>query len=65
MYDDYSWQTFVAQVIASIVLTLLIKGGVALFGHWIAWGFAALIAVVICFGGILILDSDDIHHWFT
>lgn len=43
----------------SAALTLLIKGGVALFQHSIAWWAAALIALVIVFGGVLILGDSD------
>lgn len=51
---------FIAKLLLSIVLTLLIKGGVALAGHSIAWVWAALIALVVVFGGFLILDGDVI-----
>lgn len=53
-------EEFVGKLIIAAILTLAIKGGVALAHHWIAWWLAALIAVVITFGGFLILDSDDI-----
>lgn len=50
---------FVAKLAVSALLALLIKGGVALFGHWIAWWLAALIALVVVFGGwLIIVDSD-------
>jgi integral membrane sensor domain MASE1 len=49
-----------AKIAASLVLTLLIKGGVALFDHWIAWWLAGLIALVVVFGGFLLIDSDDL-----
>jgi hypothetical protein len=51
---------FIGKVIIAAVLTLAIKGGVALFHHWIAWWLAALISIVVVFGGFLILDGDDI-----
>jgi hypothetical protein len=63
-YDDYSWRTFVAQLIATGIFTVGIKLIVNLTGHWIAWIFALLIAAAIVFGGVFILDSDDIHEWF-
>jgi hypothetical protein len=50
---------FVAKLAVSALLTLLIKGGVALFGHWIAWWLAALIALVVVFGGWLIIVNSD------
>lgn len=50
---------FVAKLAVSAVITLLIKGGVALFGHWIAWWLAALIALVVTFGGWLIISDTD------
>lgn len=50
---------FLLKLLASAVLTLLIKGGVALFNHWIAWWLAAVIALVITFGGWLILVDSD------
>lgn len=43
----------------SVVLTLAIKGGVALFQHSIAWWAAALISLVVVFGGFLILGDSD------
>ncbi len=50
---------FVAKLAVSALLALLIKGGVALFGHWIAWWLAALIALAVVFGGwLIIVDSD-------
>lgn len=52
---------FLIKLIVSAVVALLIKAGVALFGHWIAWWLAAIIGLVVVFGGVLILDSDDIH----
>lgn len=39
-----------ARLAATVVLTLLIKEGVALTGHWIAWWLAAVIALVLVFG---------------
>lgn len=50
---------FLAKLLVSTAFTLLIKGGVALTGHWIAWWLAALIALVIVFGGMLILNEVD------
>lgn len=50
----------VVKLVIAVVLTLLIKGGVALAHHWIAWWLAFVIALVVTFGGWLILDSDDI-----
>ncbi len=47
------------RLVLSAVLTLLIKGGVALFQHSIAWWAAALIALVVVFGGFLILGDSD------
>ncbi|MFG3710997.1 hypothetical protein [Micromonospora sp. NPDC047730] len=49
---------FWAKILASALLTLLIKGGVALAGHWIAWWFAALISLVVVFGGWFIITGD-------
>lgn len=53
-------ERFVPGLIFSAILTLLIKGGVALTGHSIAWVWAAFIALVIVYGGILIIDGDVI-----
>ena len=47
------------RVALSVILTLAIKGGVALFHHSIAWWAAALIALVVVFGGVLILGDSD------
>jgi uncharacterized membrane protein YqgA involved in biofilm formation len=47
------------RLLLSAVLTLLIKGGVALFQHSIAWWAAALIALVVVFGSFLILGDSD------
>lgn len=60
---DYSWPTFALQVGTSALLTLGIKGGVAIAGHWIAWWAAALIALAVVFGGFLFLDGDT-DGWF-
>jgi hypothetical protein len=49
---------FLIKLLIALVLTLVIKGGVALFDHWIAWWAAALIAAVVVFGGWLILTGD-------
>jgi hypothetical protein len=50
------------RLLLSAVLTLAIKGGVALFHHSIAWWAALLIALVVVFGGFLILSDSD--GWF-
>ncbi len=54
-------EAFVIKRGLSALLTLLIKAGVALFGHSIAWWLAALIALVVVFGGFLILDGDGLE----
>ena len=49
------------KLIISAFLTLIIKGGVALVGHTIAWWLAGLISLVVVFGGFLIfIDGDGI-----
>lgn len=48
----------VGGLLVSLVLTPIIKGAVALSGHSIAWLWAAVIALVLAFGGVLVLDSD-------
>lgn len=50
---------FLTKLAVSAVLTLLIKGGVALADHWIAWWLAAAIALVVVFGGWLIITNVD------
>ncbi|MEU7170363.1 hypothetical protein ABZ949_02580 [Micromonospora tulbaghiae] len=50
---------FLWKLLASAILTLLIKGGVAMFDHWIAWWLAAAIALVLVFGGWLIITNLD------
>lgn len=51
-------ETLVKLLLAA-ALTLAIKGGVALAGHWIAWWLAALISLAVVFGGwLLIADTD-------
>lgn len=50
---------FLFKLFVSVGITVAIKGGVALFGHWIAWWLAALISLVVVFGGwLIIVDSD-------
>lgn len=49
------------RLIASAALAAIIKGGVALTGHSIHWVWTALIALVIVYGGWLILDGDVIE----
>jgi hypothetical protein len=53
-----------AKLAGTVLLTLLIKGGVALFQHSIASWLAALIAAVVVFGGVLILEDGDISSWW-
>lgn len=50
---------FLAKLLVSAAFALLIKAGVALSGHWIAWWLAALISLVVVFGGWLILVDTD------
>ncbi len=50
---------FFAKLLLYAVVTLLIKGGVALFDHSIAWWLAGLIALVFVFGGWLIITNID------
>lgn len=50
---------FVFKLFVSVGITAAIKAGVAIFGGSIAWWLAALIALVVVFGGwLLIVDSD-------
>lgn len=48
-----------SNVAISALLTLVIKGGVALFHHSITWWLAAVIALVLVFGGWLIIVNVD------
>lgn len=47
------------KLFISAGITVLIKVGVAVTGHWIAWWLAALIALVVTFGGWLIITNTD------
>lgn len=47
---------FLAKLLVSAALTVLIKAGVAFFDHWIGWWLAALIALVVVFGGSRLID---------
>lgn len=50
---------FLLKLFISAGITVAIKGVVALFGASIAWWLAALIALVVMFGGwLIIVDSD-------
>jgi hypothetical protein len=49
------------RLLVSAVLAALIKGGVALFGHSIAWIWAIVIALVIVYGGFLLIEGDIIQ----
>jgi hypothetical protein len=50
---------FIFKLFVSVGITAAIKAGVAIFGGSIAWWLAALIALVVVFGGwLLIVDSD-------
>jgi hypothetical protein len=52
---------FLIKLVLSAVVTLIIKGGVALLGASIAWWLAAMIALVLVFGGwLIIVHSDDL-----
>lgn len=55
MLFDIGW-----RLLASALLTLVIRGVVAATGHSIEWLWAALIALVVVFGGWLILSGDVI-----
>jgi hypothetical protein len=50
---------FLIKLVVSAAATLVIKVGVAAFGHWIAWWLAALIALTVVFGGWLFLADTD------
>ncbi len=52
--------TILVRLGLTAVLAALIKGIVAWSGHSIHWGWAAVISLVLVFGGWLILDSDVI-----
>ncbi|MCX5066601.1 hypothetical protein OOJ91_12005 [Micromonospora lupini] len=50
---------FLIGLVISAVLTLLIKGGFALAHQSISWVLAAIIAVLIVFGGwVVFVDTD-------
>lgn len=53
---------FFFKLALSAVVTVLIRWGVDLSGHWIAWWAAALIALMVVFGGFLLFDDDV--EWF-
>ncbi len=46
------------QAAVTAALTLLIKGWVYLYGMWISWWLAALIAAVFVFGGWAVLRDN-------
>ena len=48
------------RLIGSALLAVVIKVGVALAGLHIGWLWAALIALVVVFGGFLLLSEDVI-----
>lgn len=48
---------FLLKLLISAVLAVLIKGGVALFQHSIAWWLAAVIALGVVFLGELLLPD--------
>jgi hypothetical protein len=50
---------FLIKLAITAVLTLAIKAGVALADHWIAWWLAALISLVVVFGGWFVLVDSD------
>lgn len=54
------WLLQLLKLFVSAIVALLIIGGVAAFGHHIAYWAAGLIAVVFVFGGWLIISGD----WF-
>jgi hypothetical protein len=49
------------KLAGAFVLSLLIYGGVEVAGHHIEYWLAGLIALVVVFGGFLIIDGD----WIT
>lgn len=51
---------FLIKLLISAAFTVLIKAGVAFFDHWVAWWLAAVIAVVLTFGGwFFIFNADE------
>jgi len=54
---------FLLKLLISVMLTAAIKVGVTVLGHWIAWWLAALIALVVVFGGWLIIGDDLDGAW--
>jgi hypothetical protein len=57
---------FVVKLVLAAVLTPLVMGGFALFGHHIVWWLAALIALVAVFGGwLIVVDDGDHSDWFS
>ena len=57
---------FAAKLAVSGGLTIAIKVGAAVFGHWIAWWAAALFSLFVVFAGWWILPDDvtDDDSWF-
>lgn len=50
---------FLVKLGLSTLLTFLLKGGVALFGHSIAWWLATIISLALVFGGwFIFIDTD-------
>jgi len=54
---------FILKLLGAALLAVLIKGGVALAHHSIAWWAAGLIALVVVYGGFLIIDNSDGDWW--
>lgn len=48
------------RIFLSVLAMLAIKGGVALTGHSIEWIWAAVIALVLVYGGWLFISGDII-----
>lgn len=54
---------FLIKLGLSAIVTLLVKGFVALLGASIAWWLALVIALVIVFGGWFIVVHSDDWSW--
>lgn len=50
---------FLLKLLGTAFLAALIKAGTAVTGHWRPWWAAVLIAVVVVFGGFLLLGDSD------
>lgn len=56
--------TFLLELLVAAALAVLIRFGAAYAGHWVAWQLAAVIALVVVVGGLMLVDAPNMRQWW-